>query len=105
MATKRALSATVDVDVLGAAEAAVREGRAPNVSAWVNDAMRGKMEHEERMRALDAFIAAYEAEHGAISDDEIREATRQTRARAVVVRGSGPSGASPKRRTGRRGGR
>ena len=96
MATKQALSATVDVDVLRAAEAAVREGRAPNVSAWVNDAMRRKMEHEARMRALDVFIAAYEAEHGAITDDEILEATRRTRARAVVVRGSSPT---PPRRT------
>jgi Arc/MetJ-type ribon-helix-helix transcriptional regulator len=93
MATKQALSATVDVDVLRAAEAAVREGRAPNVSAWVNDAMRRKMEHEARLHALDVFIAAYEAEHGAITEDEVRQATRRTRARAVVVRGSSPTAA------------
>ena len=70
MPSKQALSATVDADVLRAAEAAVREGRAPNVSAWVNDAMRRKMEHEARMRALDVFIGAYEAEHGAITQEE-----------------------------------
>ena|SRR5687768_955340 len=106
MATKQALSATVDAEVLRAAESAVREGRAPNVSAWVNDAMRRKMEHEARMRALDAFIAAYEAEHGAITDEEIREATRRTRARAVVVRGGVPRGTGPtpsQRRSRRRG--
>jgi hypothetical protein len=92
MAAKRALSATVDADAMRAAELAVREGRAPNVSAWVNDAMRRKMEHDARMRALDEFVATYEAEHGTISDDEVRDATRRARARAVVVRGSVSSG-------------
>ncbi len=38
------------------------------------------------MRALDDFINAYEAEHGTITEDEIHEATRRTRGRAVVVR-------------------
>ena len=42
----------------------------------------------------------YEAEHGVVTDDEIRDAARRARGRAVVVRG-GPQEQSPGR--GRRG--
>ena len=56
------------------------------MSAWVNDALRLKADHDRRIRALDDFLAAYEAEHGTITDDEIRQATRRARAGAVVVR-------------------
>ena len=86
--TRERLSATVEGDLLDAGRAAVAEGRADSVSAWVNDALRLKADHDRRMRALDEFIAAYEAEHGVISDEEIRQAKRRARARAVVVRGS-----------------
>ena len=87
--TRERLSATVEGELLEAGRAAVAEGRAESVSAWVNDALRLKADHDRRMRALDDFIAAYEKEHGVISDDEIRQAKRRARARAVVVRGSG----------------
>jgi hypothetical protein len=86
--TRERLSATVEGELLEAGRAAVAEGRAESVSAWVNDALRLKADHDRRMRALDDFIAAYEKEHGVISDDEIRQAKRRARARAVVVRGS-----------------
>lgn len=101
MSVKQRLSASVDADILAAAQAAVLERRAPNISAWVNEALRRQVEHDRRMRALDHFIAAYEAEHGVISDEEIREASRNTRARAVVVRGrKRATGALRKRRAG-----
>jgi hypothetical protein len=87
MSTKQRLSASVDATVLAAAQVAVAEGRASNVSAWVNQALQKQAEHDARMRALDDFLAHYEAKHGTIGEDEIREATRRTRARAVVVRG------------------
>jgi hypothetical protein len=57
------------------------------MSAWVKDALRMKTEHDRRMRALDEFIAAYEAEHGEITEDEMVDASRRARERAVVVRG------------------
>jgi uncharacterized membrane-anchored protein len=95
---KQRLSATVDADVMQAAEAAVREGRAANVSAWVNEAMRRHMEHDRRMQALDEFIVAYEAEHGANTNDDIRGATRRARERAVVVRGAGRTRVKPTKR-------
>jgi len=95
MTNKQRLSATVEADVLAAGRAAVSEGRAENLSAWVNDALRRQADHDRRMTALDNFLASYEAEHGEITDDEMRDATRRTRARAVVVRS--PSG--PRRRS------
>jgi hypothetical protein len=102
MSTKQRLSASVDAAVLAAAQAAVSEGRATNVSAWVNDALHRQAEHDGRMRALDAFLQGYEAKHGVITDDEIRQATRRARSRALVVRGKERSTPSRKRRRGTR---
>lgn len=80
------MSATVEGELLAAGRAAVAEGRADTLSAWVNDALRRQADHDRRMRALDDFLDAYEAEHGEITQDEMRDATRRTRARAVVIR-------------------
>ena len=88
--TKHRLSASVDSELLAAAEHAVAEGLAENISAWVNAAMRRQVEHERRMGALRDFVAAYESKHGTITDDEIAAATRRARSRAIVVRGSTP---------------
>jgi len=90
MTTRTRLSATVETDLLEAGRAAVAEGRADSLSAWVNDALRRQADHERRMRALDNFLADYESEHGPISEEEMESAARHTRARAVVVRG-GPA--------------
>jgi hypothetical protein len=50
--------------------------------------LRLKAEHDRRMRALDEFLGAYEAAHGEITEDEMRDAAHRARARATVVRGS-----------------
>ncbi len=92
MTVKRRLSATVDADLVEASRAAVEAGSAESMSAWVNDALRLKVEHDRRLRALDEFIAGYEAEYGEITEDEMAEAARRARERAVVVRGD-PGGA------------
>ena len=94
MTTKERLSASVDADLVEMAQQAVASGRAESVSAWVNDALRLKVQHDRRMAALDEFIGAYEAEHGEITLQEMHEAGRRARARAVVVRGqpNGPNG-------------
>lgn len=86
MTVKQRLSASVDADLLEAGRAAVAAGEAGNLSEWVNDALRKQAEHDRRLRAAGEFIAAYEAEHGTIIDDEIDEAWRRARARAIVVR-------------------
>ena len=80
------LSATVDSELLEAAREAVAEGRAPSLSAWVNDALQRQLEHDRRMRALDEFLDGFEREHGTITDREIQEASRRLRGRAVTVR-------------------
>jgi len=84
---KQRLSASVDAELLKLAEAAVSRRRSESLSAWVNDALRMKWEHERRLEALEAFIATYEAEHGEITPEEMAMAQRQASARAVVVRG------------------
>jgi hypothetical protein len=101
MKEKRRLSASVDASVLAAAQAAVSEGRAANVSAWVNEALHRQAAHDSRMRALDSFILSYEAKHGVIAHEEIEQAAHRLRERAIVVRGK-KSGPKP-RKTGRRG--
>jgi Arc/MetJ-type ribon-helix-helix transcriptional regulator len=87
MSTKQRLSASVDAELVTVAHEAVAAGQAENVSAWVNDALRLKADHDRRLRAVDEFLAAYEAEHGEITDEEIRDAARSARGRAIVVRG------------------
>jgi hypothetical protein len=87
MTAKARLSATVDADLIEASQAAVAAGEAESVSAWVNDALRLKIEHDRRLRGIDDFIAAYEAEHGEITDEDMDAAYRAAKARAIVVRG------------------
>ena len=76
---KSRLSATVDTDVLAAVQAAVAAGEAESVSAYVNDALRLKAKHDRRLRGIDDFIAAYEAEHGEITEEEMVAAYRRRR--------------------------
>ncbi|HUB38279.1 MAG TPA: hypothetical protein VMA72_05455 [Streptosporangiaceae bacterium] len=87
MTTKRRLSASVDAELVAVAQKAVTGGHAESLSAWVNDALRLKADHDQRLQALDEFLAAYEAEHGAITEEEMRDAGRRARERAIVVRG------------------
>jgi metal-responsive CopG/Arc/MetJ family transcriptional regulator len=87
MTAKTRLSVTVDADLIAASQAAVAQGEAESVSAWVNDALRLKVEHDRRLRGIDDFIAAFEAEHGEITDEEMDAAYRAAKARAIVVRG------------------
>lgn len=88
MSTKERLSASVDAQLLAAGHAAVAEGRAESLSAWVNDALQMKTAHDQRMVALDEFLATYEADHGEVTQKEMNDAARRARGGAVVVRGS-----------------
>jgi hypothetical protein len=93
------LSASVDAELLAAAEAAAKRGEAETVSAWVNDAMRLKLDHDRRIKGLASFIAAFEAERGEITNEELAWAGREARRRARSVRGSRAS--ESRRRFGR----
>jgi Arc/MetJ-type ribon-helix-helix transcriptional regulator len=97
MSVKRRLSASVDAELVAVAQEAVAAGQAESVSSWINDALRLKVGHDRRLRALDEFLAGYEAEHGEITEDEMRDAARRARSRAAVVRGT------PEAEAGRRG--
>lgn len=97
MTGKQRLSASVDAELLLVAQTAVDEGRAASVSAWINDALRLKADHDRRMRALDSFLAAYEAEHGVITEAEIDEAARRAGSVATVVRSAPTKVAKPRR--------
>ncbi|MGI8647526.1 MAG: hypothetical protein DLM55_10400 [Acidimicrobiales bacterium] len=89
MATKLRLSASVDAKLIAAGQAAVTAGGAENLSSWVNEALTRQVEHDQKMQALDDFIAQYEAEHGEITQADMDRVDRQDRARAIVVRSSG----------------
>ena len=88
MSAKQRLSASVDAELVAVAQEAVTQGHAESVSAWVNDALRLKADQDRRLRALDDFLAAYEAEHGQITEEEMRDSARRARKQAIVVRGS-----------------
>jgi hypothetical protein len=53
----------------------------------VNDALRLKVEHDRRLHGIDDVIAAFEAEYGEITDEEMDAAYRAAKARAIVIRG------------------
>ena len=58
----------------------------------MNQALRLKVAHDQRLRALDEFVAGFEAEYGEITEAQMSEAGRRARGRAVVVRGEpGPA--------------
>ncbi len=96
--SKYRLSATVEDELVRAGRRAVAEGRAGSMSAWVNEALRRQAEHDRRLKALGEFIREYEAEHGVITDEEVRDARRYYRTRTVMVRPQ----ATPRRATARR---
>lgn len=87
MTTKARLSVSVDAELVSAAQAAVTAGTADSVSAWVSEGMRRQAEHDRRIIALADFISAYEAERGVITDEEMLEAERWVRSRAISVPG------------------
>src|SRR3954453_9030330 len=98
---KQRLSASVDADLIAAAERAVAAGLADSVSAWINDAMRKKAEEERRLAGLDEFVSRYEAKHGVITREDMDAAKRWQRARAIVVRGGRVVSPQRKRRRSR----
>lgn len=77
---------TIDADLLDEASAAVSDGDASSVSAWVNQAMADKSEHRQRLKALGEAIADYEAEFGEITEEERAEQRRLDREEAERFR-------------------
>lgn len=92
------MSASVDPELLEAAQAAVEAGRADSISGWVNEALRRQLDHDQRMTALAEFIEAHESEYGVITEEEMRQATRSLRSRAIPVRGGTSKRGRPPRK-------
>lgn len=68
------ISVSMDERVLALArEAAEEEGK--SLSAWLSDTA----EHAARIRAGLRGVAEFEAEHGAFTEEELREATERLR--------------------------
>jgi Arc/MetJ-type ribon-helix-helix transcriptional regulator len=84
--TKKRLSVSVDADLVEAAQAAVEAGQAENVSAFVNEALKKHAEHHRGLAAMADAIAAYEAEYGKITDEDMEAARRWLKESAITVR-------------------
>lgn len=100
--SKERLTVTVDPHLVRAGTEAVAEGRVDSLSAWVNLALADRAAKDRRLRALAEAVGAYEAEFGAITEDELAVQARADRATARVVRAAGPR-TVPARRPRRRG--
>jgi len=96
-AGKQRMSVTIDADIVAAVDRAVRAS-GESVSAWVNKALRERLEHEARLDALGVALREFEAEHGAMSDEEIAERVRDMRSRAIRVPRTSASKAGESRR-------
>jgi hypothetical protein len=84
--SKRRVTITVDQSLADAAAAASAAGDAESVSAWINEAMAQRLARDQRLAALGELIAAYEAEHGEITDDELADQEQADRDAAAAHR-------------------
>ena len=92
------MTVTVDAELVEAGNRAVKAGRAESLSSWVNDALAEREARERRLRGMAEAIAAYEREHGVITEDELLAQERADQKAALVVRGRRPSNAARGRR-------
>lgn len=77
---KRRLSSSIDEHLLDAAEAAVRDGHAPSMSALVEEALKRQLQHTKRLEAWGEYMEAFNAEFGATSDEERDRLVREFKA-------------------------
>lgn len=90
------MTVTVDDALVRLGNAAVKSGRAPSLSAWVNTALVERAAKERRLAAMGEAIAAYEAEFGEITDDELVAQRRADRGAAIVITPSPRVAAKPR---------
>jgi Arc/MetJ-type ribon-helix-helix transcriptional regulator len=97
MARKERMTVTVDAELVEAGNRAVKAGRAESLSSWVNDALLEREARDRRLRRMAEAIAAYEREHGVMTDDELLAQERADQKAALIVRGGRRSGSGPAR--------
>lgn len=95
---KQRMTVTVDPDLLEAASRAVTDGEAESLSSWVRAALVDKVAKDQKLADLREAVAAYEAEFGEITVEEVVAQDRADRAGAVIVRGRPPGEAGRSRR-------
>ena len=95
---KARLTVTVDSALVRAGTDAVKSGRAPSLSGWVNLALQARAAEERRLQAMDDAVAMYESKFGAITDQEMDAQRKRDRQNAVVYRGGRRSVRSRTRR-------
>ena len=78
---------TVDPELVQAASRAIADGDAASVSGWVSAALAEKVARDRKLAQLQLAVAAYEAEFGEITPEEMASQGRADREDAVVVRG------------------
>lgn len=86
-AKKTRITVTIDPAFVDAANAAIAAGRAASLSAWVSEAVAKFAAEQRRVEAGWEAIRAYEAEHGVITEAEMRAQERADRRNAIRVRG------------------
>jgi hypothetical protein len=89
---KERLTVTVDAELIVAGNRAVKAGEADSLSGWVNDALAEREAKARRLRGMAEAIAAYEAEFGVITEEEMAAQRRADARAAIVVRGRRPAG-------------
>lgn len=82
---KQRMTVTLDHALVRAGAAAVAEGRAASLSAWVSSALTERAAKDRRLAAMDAAIAAHEVAHGEITVAELAEQRRVDRQAARVI--------------------
>ena len=89
---KERLTVTVDAELLVAGNRAVKAGRAESLSGWINEALVEREARDRRLHAMAEAVAAYEAEFGVISSEELAAQARADERAAVIVRGPRSAG-------------
>src|SRR5262249_31204338 len=86
-ARKDRLTITLDHAIVEAGNEAVAAGRADSLSGWINSALAARVAQDHRRAALAEAVAAYEAEFGVITEEEMLEQARADRKAAIHVPG------------------
>jgi hypothetical protein len=84
--SKRRVTITVDEALVELASTSVDQGKTESVSAWINEAMNDRVARDRRLEVLAELVAAYEAKHGEITDDELAEQAQRDRDAAAASR-------------------
>jgi hypothetical protein len=85
MTRRDRLTVTVDPALIQAGHAAVAARHAESVSAWVNRALAERAAKERRLAAMGDAIAAYEAQAGSISEEELSAQGRADRESVELI--------------------